>query len=112
MKSKKNKISVIIFSIILISTAVIAYILKPMKLSSGILFLTYVVLEIFLYRLWMVCTYGFICMDCGNEFNIGLLKRILFFKNNKKCPRCNSNNIIKETFGNYCLNEWVDSEED
>lgn len=112
MKSKRNKLTLIIFSIILISTVAIAYILMPMNLISFILFLTYVLLEIFLFKLWILSTYGFVCINCGNVFNIGIIKRIFFFKNNKKCPRCKSINIVKEHFGNYCLDEWNDLDED
>lgn len=112
MKSKRNKLTLMIFSIILISTIAIAYILMPMNLTCIILFLTYVILEIFIFRFWVLSTYGFVCVKCGYAFNIGVLKRIVSFKKDKRCPRCQSENIVKERFGQYCLNEWIDSEED
>lgn len=112
MKSKRNKLTLIIFSIILISTVAIAYILIPMNLFSFILFLIYVFLEIFLFRLWILSTYGFVCINCGNTFNIGILKRILFFKENKKCPKCKSTNIVKEHLWSHCLDQWNDLDED
>lgn len=112
MKFQKNKVTILISTLILISTAIIAYILRPMNLFSFILFLIYVFLEIFLFRLWILSTYGFICINCGNTFNIGIMKRILFFKKNKKCPKCKSTNIIKESLWSYCLDQWNDLDED
>ena len=107
MKFKKNKLTLLIFTIIVISTAIIFYILKPINLFKFILFL-----EIFLFRLWILSTYGFICINCGNTFNIGILKRILFFKENKECPKCKSRNIVKEHLWSYCLDSWNDLDED
>ncbi len=112
MKFQKNKVTLLIFSIIVISITIIAYILRPMNLFSFILFLIYVFLEIFLFRLWILSTYGFICINCGNTFNIGIMKRLLFFNKNKKCPKCKSTNIIKEYLWSYCLNQWNDLDED
>lgn len=112
MKFKKNKLTLLIFTLIVISTAIIFYILKPINLFKFILFLIYVFLEIFLFRLWILSTYGFICINCGNTFNIGILKRILFFKENKECPKCKSRNIVKEHLWSHCLHSWNDLDED
>ncbi len=43
---------------------------------------------------------------------IGILKRILFFKENKECPKCKSRNIVKEHLWSYCLDSWNDLDED
>ena len=72
MKFKKNKLTLLIFTIIVISTAIIFYILKP----------------------------------------INLFKFILFFKENKECPKCKSRNIVKEHLWSYCLHSWNDLDED
>ena len=100
MNFKKNKLTLLIFTLTVISTAIIFYILKPINLFK------------FLFRLWILSTYGFICINCGNTFNIGILKRILFFKENKECPKCKSRNIVKEHLWSYCLDSWNDLDED
>lgn len=76
----KNKLTVLIFTLIVISTAIIFYILKPINLFKFILFLIYIFLEILLFRLWILSTYGFICIDCGNTFNIGILKKFYLLR--------------------------------
>ncbi len=112
MNFKKNKLTLLIFTLIVISTAIIFYILKPINLFKFILILIYIFLEILLFRLWILSTYGFICIDCGNTFNIGILKRLLFFKKNKECPKCKSRNIVKEHLWSYCMHSWNDLDED
>lgn len=87
MNFKKNKLTLLIFTLIVISTAIIFYILKPINLFKFILFLIYIFLEILLFRL-------------------------LFFKENKECPKCKSRNIVKEHLWSYSLHSWNDLDED
>ncbi|MGG5461602.1 hypothetical protein [Clostridium sp. B9] len=109
MKDKKTKATLKFMGLILISIIIVVTLLIPFNLKKLLILFGFLFVISILYKLWNIATYGFVCLNCGYEFQKGIIKRLF---REKRCPVCSNHELIKESFSYYYFKEWSDLDED